>query len=373
MTLFTSTIIHYDEIGLKGKNRVFFVDKLISNVRVALGSGVVVKNGASKIIVESAVNVERLALIPGIANFNPAILVDTDIDKVKETAVAIWNCYKPKTFKIETTRVDKTFPLNSPQISREVGGYIFENAGAAVDVHNPELTIKVEMEKGKSFVLGQTIQGVGGLPVGTAGKAVCLLSGGIDSPVAAFEMMKRGAEVIFVHFHNQTINKAGVENKIRRLVERLSIIQPNPTLYIIPFAELQQQVIANVPSDVRMIVYRRLMFKIAERIAKKHGALALVTGDSLGQVASQTMENLSVIYQATDMLKLTPLISMNKSEITDIAHKIGTYEISIEPYEDCCSLLIAKHPETRGDLRDILKAEEVLDVDGLIARALTEI
>lgn len=373
MTQFTTIIIHFDEIGLKGKNQRFFVDKLIDNIRRAAGQGNDVKYGASKIILTGEINdalLGKIKLIPGIANFSPAVSIKTDLETIEKTALAVWKFYQPKTFKIETTRVDKTFHLNSPEISRRIGDYIVNDTAGGVDVHDPELMIKIELEKDTTFVLGKVEQGVGGLPIGTAGKVVVLLSGGIDSPVAAFEMMKRGAEVVFVHFHNQTINKAGVENKIKSLAKRLSLIQGKSTLYIIPFADLQKEVIANVQADLRMIVYRRLMFKIAERIAKKDNALALATGDSLGQVASQTLENLNAIYRATDMLKLTPLISQNKIQITEVAHKIGTYEISIEPYADCCSLLIAKHPETRCEIAMILKAEETLDVDKLIEKAL---
>jgi thiamine biosynthesis protein ThiI len=218
--------------------------------------------------------------------------------------------------------------------------------------------------------LGKKEQGMGGLPVGTAGKIVCLLSGGIDSPVASAMMMKRGAEVIFVHCYNKTINEVGVEQKIKDLVAQLSKIQGKSSLYIVPFDELQRAVIANVQADLRMIVYRRLMFKIAEAIVEKEGAQAIVTGDSLGQVASQTLENLNVVYDATDLLKFAPLIGMNKREVVDIAQKIGTYGISIRPYGDCCSLMIAQHPETRSDLAVVKSQEKKLRISKLLRAAI---
>ncbi|NQT50296.1 tRNA 4-thiouridine(8) synthase ThiI [Candidatus Kuenenbacteria bacterium] len=371
---FNTIVAHYDEIGLKGKNQQFFVGKLIENIK-NIGSNLKVKRGEGKIVTEGTFEkeiIERLRLIPGIANFAPAIACKTDLEKIKQSALQIVNHYKPKTFKIETTRSYKPFELNSLELSREVGAYVLENYKdkLKVDVHNPELLVKVELAKEKTYILGKKEQGVGGLPVGATGKVVCLVSGGIDSPVAAFEVMKRGAKVIFVHFHNQTINKKGVENKIKNIVRHLTQVQGESRLYIIPFADLQKQVITNIPADLRMIVYRRLMFQIAEQIAKKENAKALITGDSLAQVASQTLENMEVIYKATDMLKLAPLIGMNKTEIISEAAKIGTYDISIEPYEDCCSLMIAKHPETRANLEQVEKVEESLNVNDLVDNAI---
>ena len=379
-------IIHYDEIALKGKNQPFFVDKLLQNIKNKLKTATI-RTGSSKIIVENyqEEDIELLKLTPGIATMAEAFQVKTDLDKINEAALKIAKLSDAKTFKVETTRAFKQFKLNSMEISCDVGSFVLsqysdscskllssrpcrrdlkslDKRSLTVDVHNPELVIKIELEKDKTCVQGQKIQGVGGLPVGTAGKVVCLLSGGIDSPVAAFEMMKRGAKVEFIHFHNKTINKSGVEVKIRKLVERLETVQGKSKLHIVPFEDYQKDVIANVPADLRMIVYRRIMFRIADKMMDKSGAKAIVTGDSLSQVASQTLENMTVIYQATDKLKLAPLIGKNKREIIDIAQKIGTYDISIEPYEDCCSFMIAKHPQTKSKLEDVLEVETELTV-----------
>ncbi|MFH0779688.1 MAG: tRNA uracil 4-sulfurtransferase ThiI [Parcubacteria group bacterium] len=375
-SIFNALIIHYDEIGLKGSNQNFFIGKLAENIRRVVSDKNKIQKRAAKFVVylekeyDEAL-LEKVLLIPGIANASPAKIVKSDLNEMKKAALEIFQFYKPAAFKIETVRAHKIFPLKSPEVSAEVGGYILESdKSAKVKMNHPDLTIKIEIEKGETAILGKKRQGVGGLPVGAAGKIVCLLSGGIDSPVAAFELMKRGATVVFVHFHNNTINKAGVESKIKRLVAQLSKIQGESVLYIVPFAELQANVIANVQADARMIVYRRLMFKIAERIAKKENALAIATGDSLSQVASQTLENLNVIYNATSMLKLAPLIGRNKFEIMDIAKKIGTYDISIEQYADCCSLLIAQHPETRATVAAIEKAESNLNVEKMIEEAV---
>lgn len=371
-------VAHYDEIGLKGKNQVFFVRKLVENIR-RIEPGWRVKNGEGKVVIHGdfdPASLTRVRFVPGVSNVSPAIVCLTDLEKIGEGALKMIEFYRPKTFKVETSRSYKQFFLNSQEISTRVGTYVFQHLPAkvnlAVDVHRPELLIKVELAKAQTYVLGKKEMGIGGLPVGTAGKVVCLLSGGIDSPVAAFQMMKRGAEVIFVHFQNQTINKQGVENKILKLVKQLARVQGESKLYIVPFAELQKQVIAVIPAEIRMIVYRRLMFKIAGLIAEKEKARALVTGDSLSQVASQTLDNLRVIYSASPMLKLSPLIGSNKIEIIDLAQKIGTYDISIEPYGDCCSFFVAKHPETRANVAEVEKAEAALDVESALARAARE-
>ncbi len=373
-------IIHYDEISLKGKNQGFFIKHLLENIKQITKLEKEVKLVGKQICLfleeeKVADCVKKLQFISGIATILIGHKTKTDLLEIKKASLHLLEKYQPKSFKIETTRSFKQFPLNSPEVSSEVGSYIFENYDneLIVDVHNPDMIIKIEIAKKETFVLGNKIKGIGGLPIGATGKIICLLSGGIDSPVAAFQMMKRGAKVVFVHFHNQTINKTGVESKINKLVQRLSCFQGESELYIVPFAQLQQQVIAQIPSDKRMIVYRRLMFKIAERLALKIKASALVTGDSLAQVASQTMENIQVIYNATDMLKFAPLIGMNKVEIMDIARLIKTYEISTLPYEDCCSLMIAKHPETRGQLADILELEKGIDVESLINGAMANL
>ena len=377
---FTHIVVHYDEIGLKGDNRAFFSRALINNIQKLVHGDAVVRAGATKIVLEfekdqSKIDfyLGKLQLIPGISSVSPAIKCKSTIEDISKVALEIAQFYQPKTFKIETIRADKAFAINSMGISREVGGFVLNTIGEdkiRVDVHNPDLTIKIELEAKQTLILGQKHEGIGGLPTGTAGKILCLLSGGLDSPVAAYLMMKRGATVDFIHFHNQTINTAGVEEKIKDLVRQLATFQGKGRLLMVPFAELQKEVITKIPSTIRMIVYRRLMYRIAERIARYRKARALVTGDSLSQVASQTIENLEVIYNATAMLKFNPLIGLNKREIIRISEQIGTFDISIRPYGDCCSLMIAKHPETRAKLFDILEAEKNLDVDDLILRAI---
>ena len=382
--IFSPIVIHWDDISLKSGNQNFFIDKLTANISRCLGSDFSAGRAAGKLFFKSCEPFglevfttfsERIKFIPGISNYAPAICVNNKIEliEIKKAAQKIIDVYLPKTFKIFTTRAHKDFPVKSMDVNRELGGYILENnRDVSVDVHEPELTIKIEISKNKAWVLGKKYHGFGGLPIGSAGRVVCLLSGGLDSPVAAFQMMKRGAEVIIIHFQNQTINKSGVENKIIRLVEALAKIQGAGKLLIVPFEGLQKQVISKVRSDLRMIIYRRLMFQISEQLAKQEGAQAIVTGDSLAQAASQTLENLAAIYNATSLLKFAPLISFNKTEIIELAKKIGTYDISIEPYGDCCNLLVAKHPETRAKLNEVLIAEKNAELIQGIEKAIAE-
>lgn len=375
---FNAIIVHFDEIGLKGANQHFFISKLIDQIQKKLGK--TVKKGAKKLVIQLESGDDALSyfddlkLIPGIAYFSPAIVGESNFETIKKNVLNVVDYYKPKTFKISTRRAYKNFEKTSQEINAEVGEIVLnEIKNIKVDIKNPELMVKVEIEKAHIAVLGEKIQGVGGLAVGSTGSMLALLSGGIDSPVASFMMMKRGCRVKFVHFYNQTIDKLGVESKIKELVSQLSNIQGESTLLMLPFDKLQREVIMKVPSELRMIVYRRLMFKISEILAKREKCKALVTGDSLAQVASQTMENMSVIYAATDMLKVSPLVGLNKIEIMNISKQIGTYDISNQPHDDCCSLLIAKHPETRAILEDIEKAEAELEVDDLINDAIQSI
>jgi len=376
--LFSVILVHFDEIGLKGKNQIFFVRKLVSNIHQKLGTKVEI--GAKKLVVSWPTRMSwaeisaALKFLPGIAFFAPALVCKSDMKEISTQVIKVIEHYQPKTFRFSCRRSFKDFKFNSMELSAELGGVVLEKYPALkVSLKNADCEIRVEVDKECTYILGQREEGIGGLPVGTTGEVLCLLSGGFDSPVAAYLMMKRGAHVNFIHFQNQTINKVGVEDKIKDLVQRLSTIQGAAKLFIVPFESLQKEVIKNIDSKIRMIVYRRLMYKIAECVALKNKALALVTGDSLGQVASQTLENMGVIAAATSMLKLAPLSGMNKNEIMKIAQLIGTYEISARPYGDCCSLLISDHPETAAQLKRIDRAETKIELDNLIDKTISVI
>lgn len=359
-------IAHFDEIFLKGNNQGLFIKQLITNLE-SLFVGVKVKRVESGLWIEdfNENELNRLALIPGIANFASAIKVDSEISQITKAITDIEWGSEIKTFRIKCERTDKKFPLDSMMIEKEIGAEVNVKFGYKVQLKNPELTININICQDGTVIFGNKIDGIGGLPVGTAGKIMCLLSGGIDSPVAAYRMIVRGAEIELVHFQNQTQVTEEVSQKIMDLAKVLSQYHGKINLHIVPFAYWQKQIVMNVPSDYRMLTTRRLMFKIATHIAKNQKCGALVTGDSLGQVASQTLDNLNAVYEASPILKLAPLIGENKNTIMRLARQIGTLEISDRPYEDCCSLFVAKHPQTHAQLEDILRIESNLDLSSL--------
>lgn len=371
-----NVIIHPDEIFLKGSNQPFFYRCLMANLR-SLFSGIRAARIESGLWVEnfSAAELGRLALIPGIANFAKAAKCASDFKEIKkqvdEFIDGLGDDEKGiSSFRISCERSFKKYPLSSAQIEKEIGEYVRLKTGWGVDLSAPDINIHIAIGKDSARIYGNTVAGAGGLPTGSSGKVLCLISGGIDSPVAVYKMMCRGAQVGLIHFQNQTQVSAEVGQKIYDLTKVLANYQSNVELFMVPFGELQRQIIMKIPSQYRMIITRRLFNVIAEKIAKENKYLALVSGDSLGQVASQTIENLSVIYQADDLLKLSPLIGANKRDIISLARKIGTLEISNRPYEDCCSLFVAKHPETRAKLPDVERLEKAVDISALDRKAI---
>ena len=371
-----SIVVHYQELALKGKNRPWFLARLVRNLREALSDldvprvralmgriEVVVGPGASREIVS-----ERIRRTFGVANFSYAGRTVLDLDAI---STAILNDLGDRTcssFRVSARRADKRFPMTSPQIERELGGRIQQARGWRVNLDEPDLTIHVELLTDQAFYFFGKERGPGGLPTGTAGRVVCLLSGGIDSPVAAHRMMKRGCAVTFVHFHSYPILSRASQEKVRELVNLLTTWQHRSRLYLVAFGEIQQQVVLSVPAPMRVVIYRRLMMRIAEAIANDRRAQALVTGEVVGQVASQTLENLSVIGSVVKLPVFRPLIGMDKDEITAEATKIGSYPISIIPDQDCCTLFTPRNPLTRARLADIEVAEQALPIDEIVAR-----
>jgi len=356
-------IVHFDEIFLKGKNQVTFVKKLAENIRRLFVNASVkrIEGGFFVCNLEES-QISRFACIPGIAKFAEAVICKRDLPEIKKCLLNQKVSPGQKTFRISAARSDKQYEMTSDELNHELGKFLIDERGLAVDLKNPDINFHVDIGRTRAVVYGNIREGAGGLPVGTAGRVLCLISGGIDSPVAAYQMMKRGAEVVLAHFQNQTKVTEEVSEKIIDLAKKLAQFQPFVRLLIVPFADLQRQIIMKVPADLRMIISRRMMFKISEKIARDEKCQALITGDSLGQVASQTLENLTVVYNATDFLKLAPLIGSNKVEITKIAERIGTLPISIRPYEDCCSLFVARHPKTKAHATEVAKCEKSLDL-----------
>jgi thiamine biosynthesis protein ThiI len=312
----------------------------------------------------------RLSRVCGIANFSHGGKASLDFDEIAAAILADLGDHVAASFRVSVRRTDKRFPMTSPQIEREIGGRIKQAKGWPVNLSQPALTINVEMLPTYSFYYAGKEPGAGGMPTGTSGRLACLLSGGIDSPVAAFRMIRRGCRVLFIHFHSYPILSRASQDKVREIATLLTKYQMRSRLVLVPFGELQQQVVLAVPPELRVVLYRRLMMRIAERVARRGKARALVTGEALGQVASQTLENLTVIAKATEMDILRPLIGMDKDEIADAAEAIGTLPISNIPDQDCCQLFTPRHPATRATLSDVEEAETRLPIEEMVADAV---
>jgi tRNA uracil 4-sulfurtransferase len=372
-----SIILHYQEIALKGANRPWFVARLVRNLREAtrrLDVRVNVLMGRIEIIVGPGASwadvKERVARVFGVANFARAGRAPLDVDAIAKHILEDLGDIQTGTFRVSARRADKRFPLTSPQIEREVGGRIKEARGWRVDLGAPELTIHVEALTNEAFYYFGKERGAGGLPVGSSGRVACLLSGGIDSPVAAWRMMRRGCRIVFVHFHSYPILSRASQEKARELVRLLTQYQYQSRLFLVPFGEIQQRVTLSVAPPLRVVIYRRLMMRIAESIGHANRVQALVTGEVVGQVASQTLENLTLINDIVSMPVLRPLVGMDKDEITAAAQGIDTYPISIIPDQDCCTLFTPRHPATRARRGDVEHAEAALDVQEIVQRAV---
>jgi thiamine biosynthesis protein ThiI len=374
----SSVVVHHLELALKGRNRSWFVNTLVRSIRVALKDLDVteVRPVAGRIDVRLGSDTawpeirERLARLPGIANFAQSTTTALDVSAIGDVVLARLAGLPAASFRVRVRRADKRFPMTSPEIERLLGARVQAAMGWPVDLSHPTLTIHIEVLTNEAFVFAEKVPGAGGLPIGTGGRVLCLLSGGIDSPVAAWRIMRRGCRARFVHFHSYPIVSRTSIDKARELVGILTRHQMRSRLFCVPFGAVQQRVILAVPPAMRIVIYRRLMLRIADRIADRSGAEALVTGDVVGQVASQTLENLSVIGQASRRLLLRPLIGYDKEEITTEARRLGTYAVSILQDEDCCSLFTPLLPVTRARLEQALAAEARLDIDALVEQAL---
>jgi len=377
-----SIVVHYNELALKGRNRPWFVSMLVRNIRTALAglSVPAVRSVMGRIEIElgpadwGAVR-ERLKSVFGIQYYSYAGGASLDLDEIAATIVNDLGDRHPSSFRVTARRTDKRFPLTSPQIEFEVGGRIQEAKGWRVDLGNPELTVHVDLMPDRSFYFFGKEPGAGGLPTGTGGRVACMLSGGIDSPVAAYRVMRRGCSVLLVHFHSYPVLSRASQEKVRELAAILTSYQQRSRLLLVPFADIQQQVLLTIAPDLRVVMYRRLMMRITEKLARRWNARALVTGEVIGQVASQTLDNLTTIGGATKMQVLRPLIGMDKDEIVVQAKAIGTFPISIIPDQDCCTLFTPKHPATHVKPRQIEEAETLLPIDDLVdaAVAATEV
>ncbi|MEO5657959.1 MAG: tRNA uracil 4-sulfurtransferase ThiI [Nitrospiria bacterium] len=370
-------LVHYHELTLKKGNRAYFLQRLVRNLQRGLkgtGAGTVERPEGRLLVglpdgVDEREVAARISRTFGVANFAMARWVPLEMERLAEAVTDVVKPLRPASFRITAKRGNKRFPLTSNQINVQLGSLVNSLTGARVDLERPQLTIYVEVLD-KGFLLSlDRMAGPGGLPAGISGRVACLLSGGLDSPVAAYRMMKRGAHVVFVHFHSHPFVSRASQDKARELVELLTRYQAASRLFLVPFGEVQREVVLAVPPPLRVIVYRRLMIRIAEAVAKSVRAEALVTGEALGQVASQTLSNMAVIDGAASLPILRPLVGMDKEEIVHQAQAIGTYEISIQPDEDCCSLFTPKHPATKSTEGQLAAAESRLDIPALVDAA----
>jgi thiamine biosynthesis protein ThiI len=372
-----SIVVHYKELALKGRNRPWFVKILVRNLKTALkGLGVArVRSIVGRIEIELgdapwADVRDRVRRVFGIANFSYAGRAPHDFNELAAAILRDLGDRRPQSFRVRARRSDKRFPFTSPQIDREVGGLIKEATDWRVDLDHAELSIHIEMLPEHAFYYFGKEAGAGGLPTGTGGKVACLLSGGIDSPVAAYRMMRRGCPVLLIHFHSYPILSRASQEKVREIAALLTTYQLQSRLVLVPFGELQQQVLLAVAPELRVVIYRRLMLRIAERLARQWHARALVTGEVIGQVASQTLENMTVIAGATSLEILRPLVGMDKDEISAEADRLGTLPISNIPDQDCCQLFTPPHPATRARIHEVTAAEEALPIDAMVDAAV---
>jgi thiamine biosynthesis protein ThiI len=371
-------VIHYNELGLKKGNRDYFENALCTNINLVLRdcgadrarriSGRVLLPLSSGADVPEIKN--RLAKVFGVAYFAEAWASPQAVENLEENAWALIEGRSFNSFRIDARRADKSFPHTSVEINQRVGAYVKQRSQARVDLENAELTCWIEIVEKYALIYVERVPGPGGLPVGTSGKVVVLLSGGIDSPVAAWKMIKRGCTPTFVHFHSFPYTNAESQEKAKQLARLLAHYSLRSKIYLVPFAEVQRHIMVDTPVETRVILYRRYMMRLAEQIAFREKARVLVTGDSVGQVASQTIENIDVISRAVSMPILRPLIGDDKVEIIDTSRRVGTYDISIQPDQDCCSLFVPKHPETKANLIEIEKSESRLDVSETLRAAL---
>ncbi len=371
-------IVHYHEIALKGDNRSFFERQLKNSMTIAaahLGvARIELLRGRIVAHLEPSAKIDEviaaLKKVCGIAYFAPAVLSGQEVDEMAEIAVSLVKGLTFESFCVRARRTQKTFPLTSVEINTRIGAKIQQHVSARVDLKNPEMTVHIEIYDKSALIYCGKIDGMGGLPVGSSSRAVSLLSSGIDSPVASWKLIRRGVRTTFVHFHSAPYTSNASITNTKRLTELLTEYQYRSKLYIVPFLDIQQHITSTAEGKYRVILYRRMMLRIAEKIAKRENAFALVTGDNVGQVASQTLPNMFAINEVTRLPVLRPLAGEDKQDIINLAKRIGTFDVSIEPYDDCCSLFVPKNPETNARVNLVREQEIDLDIDGLIQKAL---
>ena len=376
-------LIRFAELNTKGKNKNNFILALYRNIRLRLKKhpDLIVTKTHDRIYVNvngcdesTRFEIESiLQEIPGIASFSPVIRCEKEKENILLTSLNIMAMVQGTTFKVRTRRADKRFPFRSDEMNRFVAGEILRNQNWKVDVHRPDIILAIEVRQDACYLYAQVIQGVGGYPLGVGGKALLLLSGGIDSPVAAYEMMKRGVRVDSIHFASPPYTSLQSQNKVLEIAKSLSRFTGSMRVFIVPFTKIQETIFECCDESYAITIMRRMMVRIAEKLANKKHYLALVSGESIGQVASQTLESMRVINRTIQLPMLRPLLTHDKNQIIAVAKKIGTYETSILPYEDCCTIFTPKNPTTKPRIQKAELYESRFDVEGLIKECVDQI
>lgn len=380
MITYDHIMVRFGELSTKGKNKMDFIRTLYNNMKVALkefdGIDIVMRydhiyvglNGKDFHPI-----MERLQEISGIYSLSLVHKCEKDLETIKKDALELVCQEEGTTFKVATRRSDKEFPMHSDEITRAVAGYVLHNHPMKVDVHNPDILLSIEIRNEGAYIFCNTYPGAGGYPLGVGGKTMHMLSGGIDSPVAAYLMMKRGVTIECIHFASPPYTQMGVIYKLEDLLHTLNRYQPKIRLHIIPFTKIQEAIYDNVPESYCITMMRRMMFRLADRLARRRKCPVISSGESVGQVASQTLQSMNVINSVTNMPIIRPCATMDKTEIIKVSKKIGTYDISIRPYEDCCTIFTPKAPKTAPRMDECLKFEQLFDFETLINEAVQNV
>lgn len=373
-------MVRFGELSTKGKNKNEFIKVLAKNIKGALSdfNGIEIISRFDHIYVKLNDNdpekvIEILQDVSGIQGLSLVLLTNDDIENLRKVCLELVKQEEGKTFKVHSKRANKKYPLISDQINREIAKVILQNTDLKVDVHNPDILVSIEIREEGAYVFTHTYKGAGGYPLGVGGKIMHMLSGGIDSPVAAYLLMKRGIKIECIHFASPPYTNAGVIEKLKDLLGKLNKYQPEIRLNIIPFTKLQEEIYAQSDESYAITLMRRMMFRLADKLAKRRHCLAISSGESVGQVASQTLDSMNVINDVTNMPVLRPVVCYDKTEIIELARKIDTFDISIRPFEDCCTIFAPKRPKTRPAMGEVLKFESKWDYNKMIDEALDNV
>ena len=370
-------MIKYGELTTKKANRKLFINILDNNIKKILSNETYkIKKDRVRMYIESD-NIDlisqKLKKVFGIHSIVECYSVDTNIEKIESTILKLINNIGGSTFKVDTKRADKDFPIHSMDFNNKIGGLILKNTSLKVDVHNPDIIVHIEIRPEGTFIYFNEIKGIGGYPVGIQGKGLLMLSGGIDSPVAGYLALKRSVDIDCLYFESPPHTSIEAKNKVIKLASIINEYSGNIRVFVLPFTEIQETIYKNVDDTYIITIMRRFMYRIAEKLAKKYGSKIIINGESIGQVASQTLTSMSVINAVTNMPVIRPVACLDKLEIIDIAKKIETYETSILPYEDCCTIFLPKHPVINPNIEKVLQMEKKLNIDELIDKAIDNV